>query len=232
MTRFPNAAPAVLLWVAMSAGLAYAAAPDPMVPPKDAVPAPMAAFNFDHDAVGKLPPRFTAAVMGEGPEIHWEVKQDRLAPSAPNVLVQSGKAKPGENFALALLDNVQLDHGEIAVRFKVLSGEEEQAVGIVYRYKDARNYYIIATSAHDDSCAIYQVKKGIRKQIDSQNVIVSPYTWHELHIIFAGPSYTALVDGEAVMGGKDSTFKGPGLVGLWTKSDTVADFDDLRISQK
>ena len=200
-------------------------------PPKDAVPAPQAVFNFDRDALGKPPQRFTLAVAGEGPEIRWEVRQDRQAPSAPNILVQSGKAKPGANFALALLDNVMLDHGEIAVRFKALAGEEDQAMGIVYHYKDPQNYYVMTTSSKDDRCALYRMKKGKLKLLDSKSVIVSLLTWHELRITFVKENYTALVDGEAIMGGKDSSFTGPGLVGLWTPSDSVIAFDDFRVSQ-
>ena len=199
--------------------------------PKDAVPAPQAVFNFDRDALGKPPSRFRFEVTGAGPAIRWEVRQDPRAPSAPNVLIQSGKANPGENFALALLDNVALDHGEIAVRFQALAGDEDQAAGILYRYQDPRNYYVIRASSKEDNCALYRVKKGKIKLLDSKDVIISPYTWHELRITFAKDTYTALMDGELILGGKDSSFKGAGLVGLWTHSDSVMAFDDLRVSQ-
>ncbi len=213
------------LWLVSSPAIALDALP------KDAVPAPQAVFNFDRDALAKPPQRFTAAVTGEAPEIHWEVRQDHLAPSAPNVLVQSGKAKPGENFALLLLDNVVMAHGEIAVRFKALSGDEDQAAGIVYRYKDPQNYYVIRANSKEDNCVLYRVKKGKRKLLDEKNVIVSPYTWHELRVTFANENYTALIDGELILGGKDKSFKDPGQVGLWTKSDSVIAFDDLRVTQ-
>lgn len=204
-------------------------APDAI--PKDAVPAPVAVFNFDRDALGKPPPHFTLAVTGEGPDIHWEVRRDPHAPSAPNVLVQDGKAKPGENFALILLDDVILNHGEIAIRIKALAGEEDQAAGIVYRYKDPQNYYVVRVNAREDDCALYRVKNGKRTLIDSKSVIVTPLTWHELRITFANDNYTALVGGELILGGKDSSFKGSGLVGLWTKADSQIAFDDFRVSR-
>jgi hypothetical protein len=199
--------------------------------PKEGTPIPMAVFNFDRDSLGKPPPRFTFAVTGEGPDIHWEVRQDPHAPSPPNVLVQSGKAKPGENFALALLDDVLLEHGEIAVRFKALAGEDDQAAGIVYRYKDPQNYYVIQASSKDDTCVLYRVKKGKRKLLDTKYVTVIPYTWYELRITFAKEHYTALVNGDLILGGKDSSFKGAGQVGLWTPSDSSIAFDDFRVSQ-
>ncbi len=191
----------------------------------------MAVFNFDRDALRKPPQGFTLAVTGEGSGVHWEVRQDRLAPSAPNILVQSGKANSGENFALALLDNVMLEHGEMAVHFKPLAGDEDQAAGLVYRYKDPQNYYVIFANSGNESCSIYRVKKGKTKQLDSKDVIISPYTWHELRITFAKENYTAFIDGQPVLGGKDSSFKAAGLVGLATKADSVIAFDDFRVSQ-
>src|ERR1700719_4177489 len=107
---------AALLLCTMIAQGAQNLAPEAI--PKDAVIPPVATFNFDTDALGKPPSRFSLAVTGEGPDIRWEVERDLHAPSAPNILVQNGMAKAGENFALALLDGFVLDHGEIAVRFK------------------------------------------------------------------------------------------------------------------
>jgi 3-keto-disaccharide hydrolase len=204
--------------------------PPESVPP-EAVPVPMAVFNFDRDPLGKPPPRFTLAVTGQGSGIHWEVVRARHAPSAPNILVQNGTAKPGENFALALLDDVRLDHGEVAVRFKALSGEEDQAAGIVFRYKDPQNYYVIVANAREDTCALYRVKNGKRKPLDSKDVIVTPFVWHELRITFAKGTYTALVDRQLILGGKDSSFTAAGFVGLWTKSDSQIAFDDFRVSK-
>ncbi len=196
-----------------------------------AVPTPQALFNFDKDALGKPPPRFTLAITGEGPAVHWEVKQDRQAPSLPNVLAQTGAAKPGENFALALLEGIVLAHGEVAVRFKALSGEEDQAAGIVWRYQNPQTYYVVRANAKEDNCSVFRVKKGKRKEIDTQAAIVTPLTWHELRLSFVKENFTVSLDGELVLGGKDKSFRTPGQVGLWTKADSVILFDDFRVSQ-
>ena len=67
--------------------------------------------------------------------------------------------------------------------------------------------------------------------MDSKDAIVTPYTWHELRITFVQENYTALIGNDLVLGGKDSTFKRPGLVGLWTSADSQIAFDDLRVSK-
>src|SRR5258708_11029097 len=218
--------------LALLVGIVQAA--DPLPPdalPKGVVPTPVATFNFDTDSLGKPPSRFTLAITGEGSGVRWEVRRDLHAPSPPNILVQSGKAKPGDNFALALLDGIVLDHGEIAVRFKPLSGEEAESAGIIFRYQDPKNYYVIVANAQEETCSLLRVKNGKRKEIDSKDVIITPLVWHDLHVIFANEKYTALIGKELILGGKDSSLQKPGQVGLWTQSDSQAAFDDFRVSK-
>jgi len=212
-------------------GALRAADPKIVLPPKDAVPVPLTLYNFDHDMPGKPPPHFSLVVDGQGPKIHWAVKPDPHAPSPPNVLVQDGHAEPGKNFALALLDGVKLQNGEAAVRFRIAAGEERQDAGIVWRYQDAKNYYVVCVSGKDDDCSVYRVRKGKRKLISSNLAIIIPYTWHELRIIFVNDHYTALFNGELVAGDKDSGLREAGQVGLWTQSDSAIQFDDFRVSK-
>jgi hypothetical protein len=200
-------------------------------PPKDAVPIPMAEYNFDHELPGKLPKGFTPALSGAGPSIHWEIRDDPQAPSRPYVLAQSGKAEPGENFALMLLDGRTLENGEVAVRFKVVAGEEDQAAGIVWRYRDPQTYYVVRANALEDNCCVYRVTKGKRKLLDEQAVVVSPYIWHDLRLVFVNRNFTVFLDNEMIVGGKDKALSGVGQVGLWTKADSSIRFDDFRISK-
>jgi len=198
--------------------------------PKGMVAAPQTLINFDHDAVGKIPLHFTLAVTGKGPDVHWEVRQDAHAPSLPNLLIQSGAAEPGDNFALLLADGFRMEQGEIAVRFRPMAGEVNQAMGIVFRYRDPQNYYVIEGDSRGDQCRLISIKNGKKKIIDSQEVVITTLTWHELRIVFSKNKFTAAVDGELILGTKDSSLQGPGQVGLWTVSDSSIAFDDLRIT--
>jgi len=201
------------------------------MPPKGAAPVFLSSISFAHDAVGKPPAQFAFAVTGAGPEVRWEVQEDPLVPGHRHILVQSGKTEPGENVALAILKDRVLQHGEIAVRFRVNSGEDDQSAGIVWRYKDPQTYYLVRASAKEDACSVYQIKKGKMKLIDSKPVIIIPYTWHELRLIFVNKDFTAFVDGELALGGKDSSYLDAGQIGLCTLSDSVVRFDDLRVSR-
>ena len=102
--------------------------------------------NFDQAEVGKPPSGWTATQTGTG-QARWTVVQDETAPSKPNVLKQSGQA----TYPLCLKDDTSVKDGFVEVKLKALSGEEDQAGGLVWRAKDANNYYIARVNALEDN---------------------------------------------------------------------------------
>jgi hypothetical protein len=225
----------LILWSALLSGLSAAvlAGEDQglKAPPKNAVAVPLNVVSLAQDPIGKPPAQFTFAVTGEGQDIHWEVQLDHFAATRHPLLIQNGKAEAGDNVALALVNGVLLQNGEMDVRFKVTSGEEDQSAGIVWRYQDPQTYYLARASAKDDSCSVYRGRKGVLKLLDTQQATIMPYTWHDLRVVFVQKNYTVFVDGELVVGGKDSSFMKAGGVGLCTLSDSVVQFDDIRVSR-
>jgi hypothetical protein len=140
------------------------------------------------------------------------------------------KSMGADQDALLLLDDEKPDHGELATKFKTLNTDDEQVAGLVCRYQDPQNYFVVLASAKDDDCSLYRVKKGKRKLLDTQQVVVTPMIMHELRLVFAKGTYTVLLDGEAALGGKNSSFDGAGLVGLWTSAGSAALFNDFRVT--
>src|SRR4051794_16854435 len=94
-------------------------------------------IGFDADAPGSLPLAWEQGVTGRGAP-RWSVSQDESAPSKPNVLMQSGSG----TFPWAVRRNTSVLDGFVEVKFKALSGKEDQAGGIVWRWKDGDNYYV------------------------------------------------------------------------------------------
>ncbi|HEX3643956.1 MAG TPA: hypothetical protein VHT95_00025, partial [Vicinamibacterales bacterium] len=88
-------------------------------------------FNFDADAVGAVPAGWLAGVTGQGGH-HWSVEADASAPSKPNVLKQSGRG----DFPWCVLPGSSIADGRVEVRFKPIAGSEDQAGGVVWRWKD------------------------------------------------------------------------------------------------
>jgi hypothetical protein len=191
--------------------------------------------NFDNNKPGEVPPGWTATKTGSGSP-KWVVVADDTAPSKPNVLKQSGEA----DYPVALKDDASLKDGFIEVKFKAVSGKEDQAGGVIWRAKDADNYYICRANALEDNVVLYKTEGGKRKSLDivgrkggyGVKERVAPGEWHTLRVEFVGNKFTVLFNGKKLFDVEDETFKDAGKVGLWTKADSVTLFDDFSYGKK
>ena len=192
-------------------------------------------INFDNAEAGKPPPGWTATKTGRG-EPKWTVEKDDAAPSKPNVLKQSGEA----TYPVALKDDTSLKDGFVEVKFKAVSGSEDQAGGVVWRAKDADDYYICRANALEDNVVLYKTVAGKRSSLPivgrkggyGVKEKVAPQTWHTLRVEFAGNRFTVIFNGKKLFTVEDGTFTDAGKVGVWTKADSVTLFDDFSYGQK
>src|SRR6266540_5189717 len=104
-----------------------------------------ARWNFDQDSVGG-PPAGATVFSGT-----WAVRTEPDAPSPPNVLCQTGTATFP---ALQLSDAIYSDL-ELSTRFKPVSGQTDQAAGLIFRIQDKDNYYIVRANALENNVNIY-----------------------------------------------------------------------------
>jgi hypothetical protein len=178
--------------------------------------------NFDDCKSGAPPPGWTATKTGEG-EPKWEVVADDSAPSKPNVLKQSGEA----TYPVCFKDDTSLKDGFVEVKFKPVSGKEDQAGGVIWRCKDADNYYVARANALEDNVTIYYTANGRRVEKKRINTKVASGQWHSLRVDFKVNFFVVTFDGKKAFGWKDETFKDAGKVGLWTKADSTTLFDDF-----
>jgi protein-tyrosine-phosphatase len=178
--------------------------------------------NFDNAPAGQAPTGWTATKTGSG-NAQWTIERDDTAPSKPNVLKQSGVA----TYPVCFKDDTNLKDGFVEVKFKSISGREDQAGGVVWRLKDANNYYVARANALEDNVTIYDTVNGRRTERKRANVKVAPNQWHTLRADFDGSHFTVTFDGKKAIEWDDNTFKDAGKVGVWTKADSVTAFDDF-----
>jgi hypothetical protein len=178
--------------------------------------------NFDQDKPGQLPAGWTAGVTGRGMP-RWAVAADPKAPSAPNVLMQSGSG----TFPWCVKQSTSLADGFVEVKFKPISGNEDQAGGVVWRWKDGNNYYVARANALENNVSLYHTSNGRRSTIKYADAPVAANVWHTLRVEFSGMKIKVALDGKAYIELQDSHISGPGAVGVWTKADSVTSFDDF-----
>ena len=179
-------------------------------------------INFDNVSIGSAPSGWTATLTGSG-NAKWTVEKDDTAPSKPNVLKQSGQA----TYPVCIKDDTNLKDGFVEVKFKPISGKEDQAGGVIWRAKDSNNYYIARANALEDIVTIYDTVKGRRTERKRTNTKVASNQWHTLRVDFQGNHFTVTFDGKKAIEWDDATFTEAGKVGVWTKADSVTLFDDF-----
>jgi 3-keto-disaccharide hydrolase len=179
-------------------------------------------INFDTDAPGTLPANWEQGVTGRG-NPRWAVAQDAGAPSAPNVLHQSGSG----TFPWCVLRASSLENGFVEVKFKPIAGKEDQAGGVMWRWKDGDNYYIARANALENNVSLYYTANGRRNTLKYVDAPVPRNVWHTLRVEFNGPQIRVALDGKTYIDVKDTHIGGAGAVGLWTKADSVTSFDDF-----
>src|SRR5258708_32725398 len=118
-------------------------------------------LNFDSAAAGTPPDGWTLTMTGRG-EPKWTIETEPTAPSKPNVLKQSGRA----TFPIALKKGTTIRDGFVEAKFKAIAGSEDRAAGLVWRAKDADNYYVVRANALEDNVVLYKTIKGVRTAID------------------------------------------------------------------
>lgn len=194
-----------------------------------------AADHFDGETIGQPPVGWEAAITGAG-EPQWAVQPEAPPPAAATnrVLQQSGLT-PRPSFPLCVRREPALRDGWVSVRFKTVSGEIDQAAGVVWRYQSPTNYYLCRANALEDNVVLYKVQNGKRtalplagrKEGYGVEHKVTPKQWHTLRVEFRGSRFTVFFDGKKLFEVEDDTFREAGRIGLWTKADSVTQFDDF-----
>lgn len=193
--------------------------------------------DFSDDTIGQPPKGFefghTAKAGAPG---KWVIQ----AEGANKYLVQADPDSTRSRFPVAVLSHVSVADLDLSVRFKPVSGRVDQAAGLVWRYRDQDNYYIVRANALEDNVVLYKVENG--KRIDlplkgegrtyGKKADVPAGQWSTLRVIATGALFEVHSNGTKLYEVEDRTFTQAGKVGVWTKADSVTQFDDLTVVTK
>ncbi len=194
-------------------------------------------IDFNGDKVGQPPSGFSAALTGRGLPGKWMIVKDDASPDHGNVLAQTDADATDYRFPVCVFDGLTAKDADITVKFKPVSGRIDQAAGIVWRYKDKDNYYIVRANALEGNVVLYKVQNGKRSDLPLKGVgrtygmkeKVPSKQWGTLRVVVKGNLFEVYHEGKKLYEVEDETFKEAGRVGVWTKADSVTYFDDLQV---
>jgi hypothetical protein len=191
-------------------------------------------FDFEQDAADQPPKGFLFAHTAKtGAPGRWVVQQDGGA----KCLAQTDADSTRSRFPLAVVSDVSAADIDLSVRFKPISGRVDQAAGLVWRYQNEDNYYIVRANALEGNVVAYKVQNGKRTDLPlkgegrtyGKKASVPSQQWGTLRIVASGPRTEVYLNGTKLYEIEDTTFTAAGNVGVWTKADSVTCFDDLTV---
>ncbi len=190
-------------------------------------------FDFDKYPVGKLPQGWMQVSTGGGVS-KWQVLKDQNT----NVLAQISNENPGSHFNLVINNEIEVTNIDLSVKVRAVGGRKDQGGGLIWRYKDPQNYYVLRANPLENNVVLYKVEEGIRTNLlvlgKSSTYGVDVPTlgngWHTLRVTVKEELFTVYLDDKELFKVHDDTLEYSGRVGLWTKSDAVSYFDDFSIN--
>jgi hypothetical protein len=178
------------------------------------------------EVIGAPPDSCRPSLTGEGGPVAWQV----LLVHNRAALAEMSRVHVDYRFPLCVVDTVKASDVELGVSFTPIAGKIDQAAGLIFRVKDANNYYVVRANALENNVNLYHVTKGIRRQIAGVNVPVVTGKTQQLGVRIEGDAIKVSFDGRPLINVNDRMIQGSGAVGLWTKADSLTAFYELTVS--
>ncbi len=200
-------------------------------------------FNFGEYTLDQSPSNFVSTVTGQGKPADWKVILDQ-APSAmpardPNapamtqhaVVAQMGGLPVNQYFPMLVFNEDKFEDFTFSTRFKIVGGGLAQMGGIVFRYQDPKNYYVLTASVLDQRFWFFKIVNGVRSdKLIGPQIEIARDQWREMAVQCEGNHIHCLLDGKEIIPMiTDSSFV-DGKIGFWTKSDSVVYFTDAKVN--
>jgi sterol desaturase/sphingolipid hydroxylase (fatty acid hydroxylase superfamily) len=203
-----------------------------------AITASAQTVDFNRDKAGAPPKGFSTALTGQGKAGVWIVLKDDASPTQGQVLAQTDADATSYRFPLCVHAGIKAKDADISVKFKPVAGKKDQAAGLVWRYRDKDNYYVVRANALENNVVLYKVENGKREDLPlkgagrthGKQVKVPAGQWSTLRVTAKANLFTVYLNGEKLYEVENATFTEAGKIGLWTKADSVTYFDDLKVS--
>jgi hypothetical protein len=179
------------------------------------------AWTFEDLPAGRPLAGFLFASSPKDRSGQWSVVRD----GTNSVLGQLRQGQSGVQ--LAVVEGPSFGDLVLSVRVRLLEGA--RSAGVVWRYRDADNYYLARLDLREQDVRIYRVVAGQRTRLEEEDGLeLQADSWNMLKVEHRGTRMRLLINGVPVADARDRTGQEAGAVGLWT-SDSTAWFDDLSV---
>ena len=200
-------------------------------------------FNFSDFALDRSPTNFTSLVAGRGRPGDWRIIMDQVPPaltpltarapavSARAVLAQQAREPLAAHIPLLISDDATFNDFKFTTRLKITGGVLAQSAGLVFRFQNASNFFVVQAGVLRGTFRCSKVVNGEMKPPLGPEVALAKGEWHELSVQCEGPRITCSLDGSEQIKLVDNSAAGlGGKIGFCTQADTTAYFADAKVT--
>ncbi len=187
-------------------------------------------WNFDQDKAGEVPAGWKA-IEGD-----WQVIPDPSAPSKPNTFgLPAGRLLKSltnalEYYPMAIeTDPKEYSDFTLEAQFKSAGGRFDCSGGLIFRYVDDKNFYLLSAGCPSDYFALSRMTDGQLVGLKQSVVPTDKDTWYRLKVAAQGGHFMCYDDDKMIFDFDDSKIA-KGKVGVWARDDSQAQFDDVKIT--
>lgn len=172
----------------------------------------------------EIPPTNCSAVDSRS----WAIIPDATASSG--AAIEHVRTLPIQaSDALDICQSAGLADGEFSVRFKVISGTNEDG-GLALRTATPNDYYLVKIDALRDRVSFLLTRNGVAEEIVGVDADVAADTWHTLAVRAEDDSFTVTLDENWIFTGFDKRLRHAGRIALWADSRSIARFERITMS--
>ena len=187
-------------------------------------------WDFDQDKAGAVPSGWKPL------EGDWQVIPDPSAPSKPNTFgLPAGRLLKSltnalEYYPMAIqTDPTEYSDFTLEAQFKSAGGRFDCSGGLIFRYVDDKNFYLLSAGCPSDYFALSRMTNGQLVALKQSVVPTDKDTWYRLKVTVQGGHFMCYDDDKMVFDSDDSKIA-KGRIGLWARDDSQAQFDDVKIT--
>lgn len=178
---------------------------------------------------GSAPDGCTPVLSGLGGPVRWEVRVERFLPDGKSLVETSRNAEPNR-FPLCIADRPVAKNAEVEMPFVAHDGGSARAAGIVLRFSDPQDFYVVEADALLGHVRLLSIVNGVRRAIADG---VAPLVFGEAHTLKVKATdehFAVALDGRDLFDVRDRGLTGPGRFGIWSRADSQTSFGDLYIT--
>lgn len=183
-------------------------------------------WNFDSEQNGTIPQEFSG--LSTDPKSSWVIKSESTATSQPNVLEKITTNDTADYHLQLLPNSPTADFENVTMNFKIVSGEKTKSAGMILRFIDQKHYFVLMADALHNRLSLCKNTPEFLVCNYDKSVTITPGQWHTMKALISSQGIAAFLDGEVIIQANDHNYQS-GQVGMWTKKDTSAYFDDIKI---